>query len=56
MNKLGVNVMNKPADQPGQRSWKVLEPVEPMSPYAEHVIEGYQELTSLYSDWPRKPL
>src|SRR5207248_843883 len=46
MNKLGVNVMNKPADQPGQRSWKVLEPVEPMSPYAEHVIVGYQELTS----------
>jgi len=46
MNKLGVNVMNKPTDQPGQRSWKVLEPVEPMSPYAEHVIEGYEELTS----------
>lgn len=46
MNKLGANVTNKPSDQPGQRSWRVLEPVEPMSPYAEHVIEGYQELTT----------
>ena len=46
MNKLGVNVMNKPSDQPGQRSWRVLEPTEPMRPYAEHVIAGYQELTS----------
>jgi hypothetical protein len=46
MNKLGVDVNNKPTDQPGQRSWRVLEPVEPMRPYAEHVIEGYLELTS----------
>ena len=44
MNKLGIDVMNKPTDQPGKRSWRVLEPTEPMSPYAEHVIEGYQEL------------
>ena len=42
MNKLGVNVMSKPADQPGHRSWRVLEPAEPLSPYAEHVIEGYR--------------
>ncbi|MFL5706819.1 MAG: hypothetical protein ACJ8AG_28965 [Ktedonobacteraceae bacterium] len=46
MNKLGVDVNSKPTDQPGQRSWRVLEPVEPMRPYAEHVIEGYLELTS----------
>ncbi len=46
MNKLGVDVMNKPSDQPGQRSWRVLEPTEPLGPFAEHVIPGYQELTS----------
>ncbi|GAC1348677.1 MAG: hypothetical protein NVSMB27_17450 [Ktedonobacteraceae bacterium] len=46
MNKLGVEVMTKPTDQPGQRSWRVLEPAEPMRPFAEHIIEGYQELTS----------
>ncbi|HVB72987.1 MAG TPA: hypothetical protein VNE38_05475 [Ktedonobacteraceae bacterium] len=46
MNKLGANVMSKPVDQPGNRSWRVLEPVEPMSPFAEHIIFGYQELTS----------
>ena len=46
MNKLGVDVMDKPFDQPGQRSWRVLEPTEPISPFAEHVIEGYQELVS----------
>ncbi len=46
MNKLGANVMSKPVDQPGNRSWRVLAPTEPMSPFAEHVILGYQELTS----------
>ena len=46
MNKLGVDVMNKPTDQPGQRSWRVLEPTEPLSPFAEHIIAGYQELGS----------
>ena len=46
MNKLGIDVMNKPTDQPGQRSWRVLEPTEPMHPFAEHVIKGYQELVS----------
>ena len=46
MNKLGVNVMTRPTDLPGERSWRVLEPTEPMGPFAEHVIEGYLELTS----------
>lgn len=46
MNKLGIDVMNKPTGQPGQRSWRVLEPTGPMGPFAEHVIEGYQELVS----------
>ncbi|HAG99940.1 MAG TPA: hypothetical protein DDW33_15445 [Ktedonobacter sp.] len=50
MNKMGANVMSKPADQPGQRSWRVLEPTEPLSPFAEHVIEGYLELTSPLSN------
>jgi hypothetical protein len=45
MNKMGVNVTLRPDDQPGMRSWRVLEPVEPLQPYAEHVIEGYLELT-----------
>ncbi len=45
MNKMGVNVITMPSDQPGQRSWRVLEPTEPMHPYAEHLIEGYLELT-----------
>ncbi len=46
MNKLGVDVMNKPTDEPGQRSWRVLAPTEPMSPFAEHIILGYQELVT----------
>jgi len=46
MNKLGVDVMSKPTERPGQRSWRVLEPTEPISPFAEHVIEGYHELIS----------
>ncbi len=46
MNKMGVDVMTRPSDQPGQRSWRVLEPTEPPGPYAEHIIEGYVELTS----------
>lgn len=44
MNKLGIDIMNKPIDQSGERSWHVLKPTEPMGPYAEHVIAGYQEL------------
>lgn len=51
MNKLGANVMSKPVDQPGNRSWRVLEPVEPLRPFAEHVILDYQPLTApLYNN------
>ncbi len=46
MNMLGINVTLRPADLPGQRSWRVLPPTEPLGPYAEHVVEGYQELIS----------
>jgi hypothetical protein len=46
MNRMGRDVMNKSTDEPGQRSWRVLPPTEPMSPYAEHVIAGYQELVT----------
>jgi hypothetical protein len=53
MNKLGVEVMIRPTDQPGERSWRVLAPTEPMSPFAEHVIEGYQELTSPQHNNPK---
>src|SRR6266566_2028134 len=45
MNKLGVNVMGLPTDQPGERSGSVLEPTEPLRPFAEQVVEGYVELT-----------
>ena len=46
MNKLGVNVMTLPTDRPGERTWKVEVPTEPMPPYATHTIEGYLELVS----------
>ena len=46
MNKMGVRVMSKPSDQPGERSWRVLEPTIPPGPFAEYVVEGYVELTS----------
>jgi hypothetical protein len=46
MNKMGVNVTSKPADRPGHRSWRVLEPTVPTGPYAQQIIEGYLELTS----------
>jgi hypothetical protein len=45
MNKLGVNVMGLPTDQPGERSESVLEPTEPLRPFAEQVVDGYVELT-----------
>jgi hypothetical protein len=44
MNKLGVNVTFRPSDLPGRRSWRVVTPTEPLSPYAEHIVVGYQEL------------
>lgn len=46
MNNLGVNVIQKPADLPGQRSWRVMEPTEPLAPFAEQVVPGYQELVT----------
>ncbi len=45
MNKMGVNVMTMPTDQPGERSWLVRKPTEPPGPYAEHVVEAYVALT-----------
>ncbi|HEY7414946.1 MAG TPA: hypothetical protein VH593_07125 [Ktedonobacteraceae bacterium] len=51
MNWLGVQVTFRPSDLPGLRSWRVVAPIEPMSPYAEHVVIGYQEMTSpLYNN------
>src|SRR5712692_2054728 len=44
MNKLGVNVLIKPADQPGERSQRVRKPIEPPGPFAEHVLDGYVPL------------
>jgi hypothetical protein len=46
MNKLGVNVMKLPTDRPGERSWKVAAPTEPMPSFAMHTIGGYLELVS----------
>ena len=46
MNKLGVNVMKLPTDRPGERTWRVTAPKEPMPSFAVHLIEGYQELVS----------
>lgn len=48
MNKLGANVMSKAVDQPGNRSWRVLESIEPLHPFAEHVILDYQPLFAPY--------
>lgn len=47
MNKLGIDVMSRPSDQPAQHSWRALAPSKPLplGPYAEQVIEGYQELS-----------
>lgn len=46
MNKMGVDIMSKPSDQPGNRSIRVLEPTVPPGPFAEQIIKGYTELTS----------
>jgi hypothetical protein len=53
MNALGVQVMNYPSDQPGQRSWRVLEPTVPPGPYAQHVIVGYLERITPWYNNPR---
>lgn len=52
MNRLGIDATSKPADQPGRRSWRVVEPTEPLSPYAEHVVYGYLDMTSLLHNNP----
>jgi hypothetical protein len=44
MNKLGVDGAQKRSELPGRRSWRVLLPKEPLSPFAEQVVSGYQEL------------
>jgi hypothetical protein len=46
MNKLGVNVVQKPADLPEEHSWKVARSTEPLQPFAEQVVQGYRELTA----------
>ena len=45
MNKLGVNVISRPAGLPGERSGRVLGPTEPPGPFAELVVEDYVVLT-----------
>ncbi len=54
MNKLGVNVMTLPTDQPGHRTWKVEAPTEPMPSYAMYTIDGYVELTSPMHNSPKR--
>ncbi len=46
MNTVGVSAMTLPADLPGERSWKVVAPTEPLRSFADSVIRGYQELVS----------
>ncbi len=46
MNKMGVSVMSRPYDQPGERTDRVLEPDILPRPFAEQVIEGYVEMTA----------
>ena len=46
MNKLGVNVVQKSADFPGERSSRVSKSTEALPPFAEHIVQGYQELTA----------
>ncbi len=53
MNALGVQIMSYPSDQPGQRSWRVLEPTVPPGPYAQHVIVGYLERITPWYNNPR---
>jgi hypothetical protein len=47
MNERGIYVTAQPGDRPGQRSQKVSLPTEVLPPYAEEVINGYQEMTSV---------
>lgn len=47
MNKLGIQITADTSDQPGRRSSRVGVPTMPEQPYAEEVIKGYVEMTSL---------
>lgn len=44
MNRLDVNVLSQNADQPGDRSERVLPATELLAPFAEEVIDGYVPL------------
>jgi hypothetical protein len=46
MNKLGIQVMTQHTNLPGERSWTVVAPTNPLRPFAEHVIREYLELVS----------
>jgi hypothetical protein len=54
MNKLGIDVMTLPTDRPGERSWKVEVPTEPMSSFAMQTIDGYLELVSPTHNNPKR--
>ena len=45
MNKIGVQVMSRPSDQPGERSRRVQKPTAAHGSFADYVVEGYMELT-----------
>lgn len=45
MNQIGISAMSTPADQPGQRTWRVLVPTVSPGSFAEHVVEDYVALT-----------
>ncbi|GAC1646245.1 MAG: hypothetical protein NVS4B12_13050 [Ktedonobacteraceae bacterium] len=44
MNEAGLEALDKPDDLPERRSRRVVPPTELERPFAEHVVEGYQEL------------
>jgi hypothetical protein len=46
MNKLGVSVLSQPADQSDWRSWRVSNSTAPFSPFAEHIVQPYLDMTS----------
>lgn len=46
MNTVGVGALTRPADLPGDRTWRVLPPAESLPPYADIPIPAYTELTS----------
>ncbi len=46
MNKLGMSSVQERSDSPTQRSWRVMVPPGPLSPFAEQTVPGYQELVT----------